>query len=240
MIRRLTTALSLFLMLPLVVCGQQRASIDVQTVTVAEGKKVTTTQSHYLGSDGRLVTEQHRPKRLISQTNTLGEMRIYNPEDNTVIVTNDKEAASIKELFTLFVMGRYVDMDLPQYGYLPSEVTQQEGLTIKTFVPKAKTQGVEKVELVFQRHLPICMVYYGPKGKAVRKLYFSKYEMGRVLMPMRVTEVEYTPPTDSLVRLSTYSNLLVGAEAVSEMFDFVVPADATQIALENALQGSKR
>jgi hypothetical protein len=89
-----------------------------------------------------------------------------------------------------------------------------------------------KVELAFDRHLPVCMVYYGPKGNAIRKVYFSRYELGRVPMPMRITEVEYTSPTDSLIMLSTYSNLTIGADAQSEMFDFEVPTDAVKVALD--------
>lgn len=218
------------LLIPAVSTAQQHISVDVQTVTVADGKKVTATQSLYLNPDGRLVSETHRPQHLITLTNTFGEMRIYNPKENTVVVADNKEVASNKEVVAMFASGRFVDMDLPVYGYQQTDIKQQEGLTIKSFEPKQKTEGVAKVELVFEQRLPICMVYYGPKGKAVRKVYFSRYELGRVPMPMRITEVEYTSPTDSIVKLSTYSNLVVGSEAQSEMFDFQVPADATKIA----------
>lgn len=222
----------LTLLLPTLALAQQRLSIDVQTVTVANGKKVTATKSLYLSPDGRLVSEVHRPQHIITTTNALGEMKMYNPVDNTVMLTDDKEVASSKDIVSIFASGRFVDMDLPMYGYTQSGIRQQDGMTIKTFEPKSKTSGAAKVELVFERHLPVCMVYYGPKGKAVRKVYFSRYELGRVPMPMRITEVEYTSPTDSLIRLSTYSNLVIGAEAQSEMFDFQVPSDAVKIAPE--------
>ena len=41
-----------------------------------------------------------------------------------------------------------------------------------------------------------------------------------------ITEIEYTPKRDSLVRLSTYSNLCFDGEAQSPLFDFQIPADA--------------
>lgn len=232
---RTINSIILLLLVPTMVWGQHRASADVQTVTVAKGKKMTVTKSIYLSPDGRMVTEQHRPQRMIFLTNALGEMRIYNPADNSVVLVDDRELASDKDLLAVFATGRYVDMDLPLYGYVQSGVEQREGLTIKTFEPKTKNKGVEKVELAFDRHLPICMIYYGTKDNAVRKLYFSKYNLGRIPMPMRITEVEYTTPTDSLVRLSTYSNLVVGGEATSEMFDFVVPADAKMMAFDKSM-----
>ena len=228
----------LSLLLPTLAIAQQRLSVDIQTVTVSQGKKVTATKSLYLNPDGRLVSVTHRPQHIITLTNALGEMRIYNPKDNTVVVADNKEMASSKETVSMFASGRFVDMDLPMYGYKQTDIRQDGALTIKTFEPQAKTQGIIKVELVFERHLPVCMIYYGPKGNAIRKVYFSRYELGRVPMPMRITEVEYTSPTDSLIMLSTYSNLTIGADAQSEMFDFEIPANAVKVALEqpNALK----
>jgi hypothetical protein len=55
---------------------------------------------------------------------------------------------------------------------------------------------------------------------------------------MRITEIEYSSPRDSVVRLSTYSNLLVGSRANSPMFDFLVPANAkrTNVDLNKLVQ----
>lgn len=236
--RAILAILTAALLLPTTLLAQQRLSVDIQTVTVAQGKKVTATKSLYLNPDGRLVSVTHHPHHIITLTNALGEMRIYNPKDNTVVVADNKEMASSKETVSMFASGRFVDMDLPMYGYKQTDIRQDGALTIKTFEPQAKTQGIIKVELVFERHLPVCMIYYGPKGNAIRKVYFSRYELGRVPMPMRITEVEYTSPTDSLIMLSTYSNLTIGADAQSEMFDFEIPANAVKVALEqpNALK----
>lgn len=216
------------------VVAQQRISVDVEEVSVAKGQKVTVTRSIFLHPDGRMVVEQHRPDRSIIITNTLGEMQVYTPRNNEVIVASGKEMSSGNDLVAMFASGAYVDMDLPMYGYTQSGVRREDGLTIKTFEPKGGASGqgaAAKVELVFQQQLPICMVYYDGGGQTLRKLYFSRYEYGRIALPMRVTEVEYTSPTDSLVRLSRYSNLRFGAEAASEMFDFQVPADAKRVAL---------
>ena len=212
--------------------AQQRLSVDVEEVSVAGGQKVTVTRSIFLHPDGRMVVEQHRPDRNICITNALGEMQLYTPRKNEVVVVNGKEVSSGNDLVAIFASGAYVDMGLPLYGYTQSGVRREEGLTIKTFEPKGGSrEGAAKVELVFQNQLPICMVYYDGSGKTLRKLYFSRYEYGQIALPMRVTEVEYTSPTDSLVRLSRYSNLRFGSDATSEMFDFQVPADAVRVAL---------
>lgn len=214
-------------MMPMVSWGQMRLSVDVTTVQVSQGKKVTTERSLYLHPDGRLVAEQHRPTRLVTLTNSLGEIRIYDPQSNQLVVMNDKEMASSKELVSMFASGSYVDMGLPMYGYQQSDVRNEGGLLIKSYTPTA-TNAIAKVELVFENHLPICMIYYNAKGDEVRKLYFSRYSYGRIPMPMRITEIEYTTERDSLVRLSTYSNLLFDSNASSEMFDYKIPAEAVR------------
>lgn len=225
--RRIVILLSVWALSSMVAMGQMRLSVDVKMVQVASGKKVTTERSLYLNPDGRLVAEQHSPTRLVTLSNSLGEVRIYDPATNQLAVMNDKQMASSKELVAMFASGSYVDMALPLYGYRQSDSRSEDGVLIKTFTPTA-TSAVAKVELVFQNHLPICMIYYNAKGTPVRKLYFSRYNYERIPMPMRVTEIEYISERDSLVRLSTYSNLLFDGEASSDMFDYTIPANATR------------
>lgn len=223
--RRLLALATALLALCATLSAQHRLSVDAKSVQVTAGKKITSERSLYLHPDGRMISHQQRPMELISLTNSLGEMRIYDPASNEVAAMNDKEMASSKEMVALFASGSYVDMGLPLYGYTHSDTRNEGGLLIKSYTPRDNS-AVAKVELVFERHLPICMVYYGPKGNTIRKVYFSRYEHGRIPMPMRITEVEYTAKSDSIVRLTTYSNLLIGADASSEMFDFEIPADA--------------
>ena len=221
----------LILLLPTVAGAQVRLSIDEKSVPVADGKKKTSERSIYLHPDGRMVVEQHSPNHSITHSNALGEMRIYTPSTGEVVVINDSEMASTKELVSLFASGGYTDMALPAYGYTQSEMRNENGVIIKTFLPKSSA-GVAKVELAFRGHLPICMIYYNSKGEALRKVYFAQYEYGRIPMPMRITEIEYSPKRDSRVRLSTYSNLLFDAEADSAMFDWQVPADAKRVDID--------
>ncbi len=217
--------------------AQQRVSVDVKTVQVAEGKRVTTERSVYLTEDGRLISEQHRPVHLISLANSIGEMRIYDPAKNEVAMVSDKELASGKDMVAVFAWGSYGDMGLPAYGFTQSDVRYEDGLTIKTFTPKSHT-NISQVELVFQNHLPICMIYYDSKYLPLRKVYFSAYKHERISMPMRITEVEYSSPRDSVVRLSTYTNLMTGSRADSPMFDYQIPAGAKRTSVNlNQLVG---
>lgn len=213
--------------------AQQRVSICEEQVTVQNGRKYTVHKELFLHPNGRLVVEQVAAnERTVYVTNALGEAYIYAESTNQVVVVGDKEMSSDKELLSMFASGSYVDMALPQYGYKAEGVRREGDLLIKNFTPASrKAQGVARVELVMQRHLPICMVYYKADDTVLRKVYYSRYQMGTMPMPMRVTDIEYGPAGDSTVRLSTYSRLMVGAEADSEMFDFVIPADAERVSL---------
>ncbi len=222
---------TLLLFIPLMASAQVRLSIDERSVQVAGGKKMTTERSIYLHPDGRLVSVQHSPQNIISITNSLGEMRNYNPATNEVVTMNNKEMSSSREMITMFASGSYTDMALSQYGFRQSSIRREEGVIIKTFTP-ASTAEIGKVELVFQQQLPICMLYYNAKDECIRKVYFSRYEYGRIPMPMRVTDVEYTPKRDSIVTLNTYSNLMIGESANSDMFDWQIPSDAKRTELD--------
>ena len=218
--------------MPIAADAQLRLSVDEQSVQVAGGKKVTTERSLYLNADGRLVVEQLRPNHTIALSNTLGEMRIYDVEANQVAILNNNEFASSKEMISIFASGGYVDMALPLYGYTQSNIRSEEGVIIKTFTPQS-TATTAKVELVFQNHLPICMIYYNANGEEMRKLYFSRYQYERIPLPMRITEIEYSTATsDSLVRRTTFSNLRFDGDATSTLFDFQIPADAKRVELD--------
>lgn len=224
--------LSLFVLLvPIVAAAQVRLSVDEKCVQVAQGKKRTTERTIYLHADGRMVMEQHTPAHTIALSNSLGEVRLYHPQTGEVVVMNDKEMASTREMVAVFASGAYTDMALPLYGYTQSEIRRDGRVMVKTFEPK-NAGPVAKVEVAFENHLPICMIYFNGKGEEVRKLYFSRYEYGRTPMPMRITEVEYTTKRDSLVRLTTYSNLLFDEAADSAMFDWQVPTDAKRIEVD--------
>lgn len=226
------------LLMPLVAAAQQRVSIDVKTVQVADGQKVTTERSLYLHPDGRLIAEQHRPIHLVSLSNALGEMKIYDPQNNKVAAMNNRDMSSSKEMVAIFSSGNYADMSLGDYGFIQSDVREEDGLIIKSYTTRRSEKGVASVELVFQNQLPICMIYYDANKHPLRKVYFARYEYGRIPMPMRITEIEYNTPQDSVVRLSTYSKLLTGKDATSPMFDYQIPADAerTDVDLNKLLQ----
>ncbi len=229
--KRQLAILLLALLLPIAAGAQVRLSVDVESVQMADGKKITTERSICLHPDGRMIVEQRRPSHNITITNTLGEMRIYTPKTNDVAVINDKDLASSKDIIAMFASGGYVDMGLPMYGYTQSSIRNEGGMIIKSYTPES-VSATALVELVFQNHLPICMVYYNAKGEAMRKLYFSRYQYDRLPIPMRITEVEYTPKRDSLVRLSTYSNLCFDGEAQSPLFDFQIPTDAKHTTID--------
>lgn len=224
--------LVILLLLPCAASAQVRLSIDEKSVQVSDGKRMTSERSLYLHPDGKLVSVQYKPSYLISLSNNLGEMRSYNPKTNEVMVINDKGMASEQEMVVMFASGRYVDMSLPQQGYRQSAIRNEDGMIIKTFVPTNNTVAIAKVELVLQNQLPICMLYYNTKNECIRKVYYSQYEYGRIPMPMRITEIDYPSKTDSIVRLSTYTNLLIGNDAKSEMFDWQIPSDAKRSDLD--------
>ena len=95
----------------------------------------------------------------------------------------------------------------------------------RTYLPSVPGKGVAKVELVLENYLPIYLAYYNDKGAVVSRTYLSSYNrFSNLMLPLRVTSVQYTSKKDSTLVRTIYSDVVVDGQ--DPMFDFKVPSDA--------------
>ena len=120
-------------------------------------------------------------------------------------------------------------MGLGLYGYkLAGTVREDGGIVKRTYVPSSPGKGVAKVELVQENYLPIYLAYYNDGGSVVSKVYLSSYSrLGNMMLPLRVTSVQYTSKKDSTLVRTIYSDVKVDGQ--DPMFDFQVPAGAKPV-----------
>ena len=117
-------------------------------------------------------------------------------------------------------------MGLGLYGYKLSSTSREgEGLMKRTYLPASKGKGVSKVELVLENYLPIYLAYFDASGAVVSKTYLSSYnKFSNLMLPLRVTSVQYTSKKDSTLVRTIYSNVTLDGN--DPMFNFKVPSDA--------------
>lgn len=226
------------IILPLLFClaaipagAQRKVSADVEVKTVSGGKLSTVTKSVYCANNGRLVTIFKKPVSYYVVANAKGEAQLYRPASNEVFTQTDKSLASGTELVMLFMGGQIDDLGLRAFGYKLTATTRDDGYVKKTFKPSDPT--LPDVEIVSENYLPIYCLYTAPDGKVLSKKYLSDYkQFGRLMLPLRVTDIAYGKGNDSTVVRTIYSSVKVDVD--DPAFAFQVPADATPMKLPEA------
>ncbi len=209
--------------------AQRRVSAGMEVKTLYGGKVTTVASKVYCASSGRLVQVFESPDHYYTITNPDGEFKVYYPGTNEVYSERKEDFSDRDNVLYLFLSGRGDDMGLGLYGYkLAGTVREGGGIVKRTYVPSAPGKGVAKVELVQENYLPIYLAYYNDGGAVVSKVYLSSYSrQGNIMLPLRVTSVQYTSKKDSTLVRTIYSDVKVDGQ--DPMFDFQVPAGAKPV-----------
>ena len=227
MFRRLL--ITAFILISIPVAAQRRVSAAMEVKTLYGGKVTTVGSKVFCASSGRLVQVFESPYLYYTVTNPDGEFKIYIPGTNEVYSERKEDFSDKDNLLYLFMSGHGDDLGLGLYGYRLSSTTREEGGLLKrTYLPSAPGKGVAKVELVQENYLPIYLAYYNDKGAVVSKTYLSSYNrFSNLMLPLRVTSVQFTSKKDSTLVRTVYSDVVVDGQ--DPMFDFKVPADAKPV-----------
>ncbi len=163
-------------------------------------------------------------------TNTKGEFKIWIPAGNQTFSDVSMDYSSFGDLVYLSMCGRLDDLGLLALGYKLQTTVREEGYLKKTFVTAGSGKAA-KVLLVLKDYLPIYCEYISDKGAVLNRTYYSDYRnFARIMMPCRITAVDYGTKKDSTVTRTIYSNVQVDVD--DPAFGFEVPADAKPAKLD--------
>ncbi len=178
--------------------------------------------------DGRLVTKYTRPVQEVMITNNKGELAIYNQQDNTLYRSQSLEYSSENNLIYFFLAGMTQDLGLRQMDFELMETRFEDGLMItEWFPPPSLYHLFSRIELVHEDYLPIYAGYYDAGQKLVKKVYYTNYEeFPEIVLPMNITEFNYTGGGDSIVNRVEFSDVRINQRANSPWFNFEIPEDA--------------
>ena len=227
--RRLGLLIPSLVIISLTAAAQRRVAADVEVKTLYGGKVTTVNSKVFCSSSGHMVQVFDSPDTYYTITNPNGEFKLYFPSTNEVYSERMEDYSDRDDLLYLFLSGRSDDMGLGLYGYKLSSTSKEEGGLLKrTYLPMGPGKGVSKVELVMENYLPIYLAYYDSSGAVVSRTYLSSYSrFSNLMLPLRVTSVQYTAKKDSSLVRTVYSN--VRTDGSDPMFDFKVPADAKPV-----------
>ena len=211
--------------------AQRRVAAEVEVKTVHQGKVTTVSSKAFCSSSGELIQVFNSPYTYYTVSNPDGEFKLYIPGRNEVYSNRREDFSNKDNILYLFISGHAGDMGLGLYGYRLAKTENEEGGLIKrTYKPIAPGKGASKVELVLENYLPIYLAYYNEGGAVVIRTYLSSYaRMPNLVLPQRVTSINYTAKKDSTVVRTVFSN--IKTDGKDPMFEFRVPKDAKPTAI---------
>lgn len=228
-IRLLAAVLAVGFALPLRAQSIQRLKVHLFTRQAEKGYVSAIQGDMFYSANGNLVSNFTSPSHYIMITNNLGEVRIYNPQKNTVIQFQNSLFSSHITPFYYFLSGRTGDMGLHEAGYEVTSTRFDQKLVVTVWKRIEQDEGkdpVVYVKLVHDKDRPIYMDYENADHHIIRKVYYYSYtHVGDIDFPGVFTEIVYQG-ADSVVSKTEYSDFRINGQAESPLFDFKIPADA--------------
>lgn len=212
-----------------------RLSVRMESKRLFNGKVVIVKADLFFKyTEGTLLMHYFYPTDYLFITNSKGEVKMYFPDKNEVMIQQNQIFASDNDALYFFLSNQVNDLGLKEMGYSVASTRFEEGITITSWLPPSWQIGrISKVELAHENYLPIYTAYYNEKSKAIRKVYFTNYFMSSAAaLPQRITEIEYLPNGDSIISRKIYSDIKFDLNASNEYFDFKIPANAKPITLQ--------
>lgn len=196
------------------------------------GKSITLKSEICFEQSGNMVTHFTSPVEYIVTTNKTGEIKVYDPEKNTVVVKQAGIFSSQSSQFYYFLTGNTNDFGLSMLGFVPVKTYPEGGLIISEWAlktPDPKIQ-VQFIKLVHQKQMPIYMDYKDKNKNTIRKVYYYSYkQLDNFNFPTITTEIVYNSATDSVITKTAYTDFKLNADANSPYFSFKVPNNAKKI-----------
>lgn len=211
-------------------------SLDFSIKTV-ENKKLLKTEGtvYYNFNNNQMVTYMKKPFETITFLNSLGEVKVYDFESNTLFQYSSAFSNTETSYFYYFFNGNYHDFDLAKNGYIIKENHIEDGALVSTWIPglKSTSSTNKKIIIASEKNLPIYIEFLKDNKTTGGKIYFSEYQkiMGYSI-PMKIVEIYYKTKKDSVVTIKKYFNPKFGKDVSTEYINFKVPANAKKIRKE--------
>lgn len=224
--------LTVFLLIPLfafVNASTNKISVKMVNQTYHNGvKNIVKADIFFKYDAGEMITHFYYPQEYVFITNSLGESKIYYPDKNEVQLLMHQIFSSKNNVLYFFITNQVFDLGIQNVGYTVEETTFDDN--IMTTIWKAIEGGnmqVKKIKIIHKDGLPIYSANFDGDDILINKTYYTDFvSNNNILIPGKITEINYISDTDSIVSRITYSDLKVGTEANGEFFEYKIPDNA--------------
>ena len=208
--------------------GVSQVSMDFTSRILENGKYLSVSgEVYFRKSDGLLTTRLTKPFENITVVNAAGEMRIYDPRANTVVLNRSALNSTESSYFWHFLNGTHNDLGLARNGYAIKSSRIDQGMIVTTWEPSpGYSTPIASVELVHEKSLPVFLAFRNNRRQLLGKIFFSAYrKVGNLQIPGTVTEISYKGK-DSSVTSKKYSNFKMNGDVNAAFVNYRIPANA--------------
>jgi hypothetical protein len=182
---------------------------------------------YYNKEKDAIITHHFYPVEFVKISNRFGEMKIYFPKSNTVTLQQNESLSTTNELLYYFINNKESDLGLSKEGFRLISTSREEDMMITIWQAPASLKIINQIKIVFRDMLPLYAEYLRLDGFIIKKIYYSKYsDFITFKIPLRITEISFENKTDSVIKLSTFSNVHTTDFPMDNYFDFKIPDDA--------------
>jgi len=195
----------------------------------AKGKTTRMDSRVFFRANGEMVTQISTPTELFIFNNKEGELKIYNPEQNSVFKSVNYNYGSQNNTFYYF-LGEVADMGLSQVGYQVTDTRVEDGVMITTWSPPKNLEAdISAVEVVNDGEKNIYMAFMDREGEFFKKIYFYDFEILKgISFPKSITEIGYVED-DSVITKTTFDYFEYDNPSDLGILEMKIPDNATLI-----------
>lgn len=210
----------------------QKISLSMEIKSLHKGKVIVTeAEVFYKAQGGLIVTHFTKPFENITISNSRGEMKVYDPKDNTIIQMQSPDFSSQNSVFYAFFNNITQDMGLKKMGYSLSKTNVEGNYLVTTWLLGTTNKSeIKKVELVLEKYSPIHMAFFDAKNEIKQKIYYGNYmQVEEFRLPLKITEINFNTKTDSVIERKVYTNVKTNESVIDTYLNYQVPANAKVI-----------
>lgn len=228
----------IFLLLPILLPGvalkaQTGGYISVKqhTEVLEKNNKLGTNVDWFLDNNKQTLTKYyHASPDFIMVTNSLGEIKTYYPSRNEVDYKQISEMSSKQNLIYYFANNLTDNLGLADEGFTLVSNTFEDQYYVTVWKAPSILNGIETVKMVFDSGFPVYSEYKANKKKILKKIYYTDYkDFERFRLPLKVIEISYRAPGDSIISRTVFSDVKVSSTADNSYFNFKIPENAKPI-----------
>jgi hypothetical protein len=216
--------LLLLLMLSFSFYGQQyyriKADLTVKKMNVDSTFQLVKGAFYYDDIVGKLTYQHFFPEK---ETYIMQDTNVYQFSGDKYLGRSFSIAQPRTSFFALLLHNNTTNYGFETTNYELSQVEEDEGLTIATWLPpKASRDKLGKILIANKDGILYGLIFYNVEEEVLSKQFFEDYSnIDGIDFPTRVTQLFYKDGTE-FFQVTTYKNIIIDEKDNNDLYDYPI------------------